>query len=108
MGNLRKMILGEKMPERDDPAYRERYERDVESGRRFCRRMRLDRLAGRVQCFASRHGTLFLAMVFTLIASCVALNVRRMAAVLHRQPAQQTQSVVERQEQMLQEILRNE
>ena len=50
--NLRKMILGEKMPSKDDPKYRETYERDVEAGRKFAKRTRLDRLVGHVQKFA--------------------------------------------------------
>ena len=37
MGKLRNMILGEKMPDKDDPKYREKYEKDVEAGRRFAR-----------------------------------------------------------------------
>ena len=31
------MIMGEKMPDKDDPKYRDRYEREVDAGRKFAR-----------------------------------------------------------------------
>ena len=33
----KKMIMGEKMPDKDDPKYRDRYEREVDAGRKFAR-----------------------------------------------------------------------
>ena len=36
------MLLGEKMPDRNDPKYKERYERDVEAGRKFAKATRID------------------------------------------------------------------
>ena len=53
MGRLKKMILGEKMPDKNDPEYREKYEKDVEAGRKFAKATRLDRLAGHIQRFAA-------------------------------------------------------
>lgn len=61
------MILGEKMPDKDDPKYREKYEKDVEAGRRFARATRIDRLAGHVQRFAERRRGLFLGIVMATI-----------------------------------------
>ena len=63
------MILGEKMPSKDDPKYRETYERDVEAGRKFAKRTRLDRLVGHVQKFADRHSGLFLGIVLAILSS---------------------------------------
>ena len=45
----KKMILGEKMPDKDDPKYKERYENEVETGRKFARWSGIDRFAARVQ-----------------------------------------------------------
>jgi len=72
--NLRKMILGEKMPSKDDPKYRKTYERDVEAGRNFARRTGLDRLVGHVQIFAERHRGLFLGIVLAVVFGCLAVN----------------------------------
>lgn len=33
--NIKRMIFGEKMPDKDDPKYKERYEREVKAGRKF-------------------------------------------------------------------------
>ena len=33
--SIKKMFVGEKMPDKNDPKYRERYEREVNYGRRF-------------------------------------------------------------------------
>ena len=79
MGNLKKMIFGEKMPDKDDPEYRDKYEKDVEAGRRFARATRIDSLAGHVQKFASRHGKLFLAIVFGFVIGCFTLNICHLA-----------------------------
>jgi hypothetical protein len=72
--NLRKMILGEKMPSKDDPKYRETYERDVEAGCKFAKRTRLDRLVGHVQKFADRHSGLFLGIVLAIVVGCFVIN----------------------------------
>ena len=72
--NLRKMILGEKMPSKDDPTYRETYERDVEAGRKFAKRTRLDRLVGHIQKFADRHSGLFLGIVLAIVVGCFVIN----------------------------------
>lgn len=45
----KKMIFGEKMPDKDDPKYKERYEREVAAGRKAARLLRLDKAAGGVQ-----------------------------------------------------------
>lgn len=47
------MLVGEKMPDKDDPKYRQRYEKEVKAGRKFAKTMKLDLLAGKVQLFAN-------------------------------------------------------
>ena len=37
---FRRMLFGEKMPDKNDPKYKERYERDVDAGRRFAKATR--------------------------------------------------------------------
>ena len=64
---FRRMLLGEKMPDRNDPKYKERYERDVEAGRKFAKATRIDKAAAKVQGFANVHRTLFLVIVFAFV-----------------------------------------
>lgn len=95
----KKLFVGEKMPDKDDPKYKQRYENEVNAGRKFARMMKLDVLAGTVQNFANNHRKLFLVIVFGLIILCLCLNIYRMAFVFNRQ--QSVQSATERQELIL-------
>ena len=97
MSNFKKMILGEEMPDREDPKYRERYEKDVEAGRRFAKATRIDKVAGGIQKFATEHSRLFLVIVFGFVTCCLALNIYHMTraySVQHEQrSATQTQEM---------------
>ena len=95
----KKMLVGEKMPDKDDPKYRQRYEKEVKAGRKFARTMKLDLLAGKVQLFANDHKRLFLSLVFGFIILSFGLNIYSMSVVYSHQ--QSRQSATERQEQML-------
>ena len=61
------MFIGEKMPDKDDPQYRQRYETEVQAGRKFAKTMKLDVLAAKVQLFANDHKRLFLYLVFGVV-----------------------------------------
>ena len=75
MGKWKNIILGEKMPDKDDPKYREKYEKDVEAGRKFARVTRIDRLTGHVQRFAEKHRGVFLGIVMAIVLGCLAVNI---------------------------------
>jgi len=75
MGNIKRMIFGENIPSRLDPKYKDRYEKDLENGRRFARITRLDKLMGHIQCFANRRRRLSLVIVFAIILSCLIVNI---------------------------------
>ena len=96
---FRRMLFGEKMPDKNDPQYKERYERDVEAGRRFARATRIDKAAARVQRFADMHRTLFLAIVFGVVAAALAWNIYRLAVVYRHQPP--TRTATEMQDSVL-------
>lgn len=93
------MLVGEKMPDKDDPKYRQRYEEEVKAGRRFARTLKLDVLAVKVQQFANNHKRLFLVLVFGFILLSFGFNIYRMVMVYNHQ--QSTQSATERQEQLM-------
>ena len=96
---FKKILFGEKVPDRDDPKYKERYEKDVAAGKSFAHALHLDRAAACVQRFASRHAKLFLALVFSFVLFSVGLSLYRMkqAVTYQLQPS----SAVERQEKEL-------
>lgn len=87
---FRRMLFGEKMPDKTDPQYKERYERDVQAGRKFAQATRIDRAAAKVQGFANAHRTLFLVVVFGFVIGIFAWNVYRLTVVYRRQPTGRT------------------
>ena len=75
---FRRMLFGEKMPDKNDPQYKERYERDVNAGRKFAQATRLDKLAAKIQGFANRNKILFLVMVFGFVIGTFTFNIYRL------------------------------
>lgn len=105
---FRRMLFGEKMPDKNDPQYKERYERDVAAGRKFARATRIDKMAAKVQGFANAHRTLFLVLVFTFVIGVFAWNAYRLVAVYRYSPAHRTatemqDSVLRQRHKLLQE-----
>ena len=52
--NLKKIIIGEKMPDKNDPKYKDLHDSSVKAGKTFAETVRLDKAAAKVQTFASR------------------------------------------------------
>ena len=97
--NVKKVILGEKMPDKDDPNYKEKHEKCVEAGKSFAQKVGLDKAAARVQRFASTYPKTFLCLIFGFVLFSVGLNLYRMSkAVTYRN---QPSSAVQRQEKEL-------
>lgn len=88
--NIKRMIFGEKMPDKDDPKYKERYEREVKAGRKFAETLHIDKLAASIQRFADRHRTAFLVIVFGFVVGSFAWNIYRLAVVYNHKPNQRT------------------
>ena len=85
---FRRMLLGEKMPDEDAPENKERYEREVDAGRKFAKATRIDRAAAKVQGFANIHRTLFLVIVFSFVVISFVWNIYRITVVYNRHPSQ--------------------
>ena len=96
---IKKIIFGEKMPDKDDPNYKEKHEKCVNAGKSFARTLRLDKAAAKVQRFASTYPKLFLCIIFGFVLFSIGLNLYRMSnAVSYRSNPSRA---VERQEQQL-------
>lgn len=94
----KKLIMGEKMPDKNDPKYRERYEREVGFGRKVARFLRIDKAAAATQNFANRWPKIFLGIVFGIVIFCFCLNVWRLSQVARN--AGEYQTAVEQQERL--------
>lgn len=97
----KKLIFGEKMPDKNDPGYAERYEREVGAGRKWARFLKIDKAAGYAQCFACRHPKVFLTLVFGIVIGCLTLNICRMVEIYNRPDNGQTVTATQHQEELL-------
>lgn len=97
----KKLIMGEKMPDKNDPRYKERYEKEVSAGRKVARFLRIDKAAAATQRFANRWPKLFLGIVFGIVIFCFVLNVYRLSQVATK--ANDYQTAVEKQESIYKE-----
>lgn len=98
---FRRMLFGEKMPDKNDPQYKKRYERDVNAGRKFAQATRLDKLAAKIQGFANRNKILFLVMVFGFVIGTFTFNIYRLTKAYRH--GQETRSATEMQDSLLRE-----
>ena len=96
----KKVIIGEKMPDKADPQYKERYEKEVEAGRRFARWTRIDLLAAKIQRWALGHQRTFLCIVFGVVIGCFIWNIIGIIRVVNA-PSDTPRTISERQEQLL-------
>lgn len=99
MKGFKRIILGEKMPDKDDPKYKERYEREVNAGKDFAKTLRIDKAAVKVQRFADIHKKLFLVIVFGFVGLSLGFNIYRMAKVYNQ--SQNKRTATEMQDSIL-------
>ena len=89
---FKRILVGEPMPDKNDPKYKERYEREVEAGRRFAEATGIGRL-GRWYCqMTARHQKVVFSILFALIILFFIGNLTRLCL-----PSTQKASAIERQ-----------
>lgn len=71
-------MIGEPMPDKNDPKYKERYECEVEAGKKFAQKSGISWGARKVQEVGQENKVAFLAVVFGFVITCFALNVFRL------------------------------
>jgi len=99
MGGWKKFIIGEKMPDKDDPQYKEQYDREVDAGRRFASWCKLDKFAAKIQELANKHTKAFLIIVFGFIVFSFGMNIYRMGRVWNQ--TEKPKNAVEQQDEMM-------
>lgn len=95
----KKLIFGEKMPDKDDPKYKSQRESGVKAGREAAKALGVDKAAAKAQRIALKHPKIFLMVVFGFVVICLGYNIYRMVYVYHRPGMPQT--AVERQDALL-------
>lgn len=101
----KRFIIGESMPDKDDPKYKARYEREVAAGRRFAQKSGISCLARFLQSWGQSHRAAFVAIVFGFVIVCFLVNMFRLVRVYQRGGAAPKAVAVERVDSALQERL---
>lgn len=78
----KRFLVGEPMPDENDPKYVKRRERDMEAGAKFARVTGLTWLGQVVTRFAIEHKKLFLVIVFGIVILMFSLNTYRFIVAL--------------------------
>ena len=97
----KKLIMGEKMPDKNDPKYKERYEKEVSTGRKAAKILKIDKAAGCIQRFACNNPKWFLAIVFGIVLGCLSLNIYRIVQVCNRPTTEEVTTAAQKQEKLL-------
>ena len=90
---FRKFFLGEPMPDKNDPKYKERYEREVEAGRKFADASGISWIARHIHAYATRHKAVFLIIVFGIVLMCFTYNIVTMVKVYRQSNAKGSNAV---------------
>ena len=72
----KKFFIGERVPDKDDPQYKERYERDKAAGESFARITGLATLGAVIHRYASAHKVGFSLFVWNVVRMVRAYNSR--------------------------------
>lgn len=72
--NIMKLIKGEPTPDKNDPKYKERYEREVQAGKDFADKTGLTWLSAVITKWSVKHKKAFFGIVFGIIILCFILN----------------------------------
>lgn len=97
--NIKKILFGEKVPDRDDPNYKKLREESEATGRKVATMLHLDKVVLAVQRFATNHSRLFLVIIFIYVLWCLSLSLYRLNYAVTHRPA--SSSAVKLQEQEL-------
>lgn len=76
--SFKKFFIGDPMPDKNDPKYKECYEREVAAGRKFAEKSGLNWLITKIQAWANEHRKAFIIIVFGIVIGCFALNLFNM------------------------------
>lgn len=94
------------MPDKDDPKYKARYEREVEAGRKFASASGINWLSRKLQEWGQSHKVAFLVIVFSFIIFCFMVNVIGLVQAYHQRGSSHAVAV-ERVDKAMHERLRS-
>lgn len=86
MNGFKKMLFGEKMPDKNDPKYAERYKKEVALGQEFARKLRLDKLGAYLQKWCENHVRAYIIILFAFVIAGYLLVFFRLGTLIKNNP----------------------
>lgn len=77
---FKRMLVGEQMPDKNDPKYKERYERDKAAGAKFARMTGLVWLGQHYVGWAEKHKKLFFFIMLSTMTLFALTNIYRLCS----------------------------
>ncbi len=96
---IKKILFGEKVPDRDDPNYKKLREESEAAGRKVTQMTGMGKFVAKVQRFAENHQKVFLGIIFAYCFFATLIAIQRVNYLWNHRPQQS--SAVERQEREL-------
>lgn len=88
-----RILKGEPMPDKNDPQYQERYEKEKHYGEVFAEKAGLNWLAQKIQSWANKNRKMFLLLTFGFVIFIFLLNILTMAKGYRNRKAHQATAV---------------
>ena len=101
--NIKKILLGEPMSDKNDPKYKERYEQEKRAGETFSQKVKLNYVMRSIQLWANNHRVGFLVIVFGIVITCFAINVFNLIRCLSASQERGRRTAVEQVDKALQQ-----
>ncbi len=98
---FRRLLVGEAMPDKEDPKYKDRYLREVAAGTRFAEATGLAWLLRHYTSWAERHKELFFVIILSLMFLFAIGNVYRLCTYSPSSREVSAGSAVARQDSVL-------
>ena len=104
---FRRMLFGEPMPDKNDPKYRERYERDVAAGAKFARITGIAWLGRHYVAWAEKHKKAFFAIVLAVMTMFAIGNMYRLCVSMSGSTRPHSGAVVQQDSALYQRYMLN-
>ena len=101
MNSWIKLLVGEKMPDINDPKYEGRRKRDQAAGKKFADVTGISKGLGMVVAWAEVHKKTFLVIVFGFVLTLFVLNLSRLVTAYNHGAASPRAAVIERVDSVL-------
>lgn len=96
MDSWKKFILGEKIPDRNDPKYQARHESAMSAGRKFADTVGISKMAGKLQALGDAHKSICILTVLGIVALFFVIRLCQLVSACSEYNESSRQTTVEK------------